>query len=116
MRRLRGAAAPEGPAAAMGKKRKFDDEDDEAPKASKDNKKTRVANFSEMSMDRLLEREVELANEGCQLLGDEHGPAPRARGRAGQRGAAEAAGALGRQARQAVALRQQRGPPDEDPA
>eukprot|EP00429_Kryptoperidinium_foliaceum_P102624 CAMPEP_0176246094 /NCGR_PEP_ID=MMETSP0121_2-20121125/32273_1 /TAXON_ID=160619 /ORGANISM="Kryptoperidinium foliaceum, Strain CCMP 1326" /LENGTH=105 /DNA_ID=CAMNT_0017585729 /DNA_START=155 /DNA_END=469 /DNA_ORIENTATION=+ len=47
----------------MGKKRKLDEDEEEQPKGRKEDKKTRVANFSEMSLDRLLEREVELAEE-----------------------------------------------------
>eukprot|EP00445_Apocalathium_hangoei_P081052 CAMPEP_0204172930 /NCGR_PEP_ID=MMETSP0361-20130328/44524_1 /ASSEMBLY_ACC=CAM_ASM_000343 /TAXON_ID=268821 /ORGANISM="Scrippsiella Hangoei, Strain SHTV-5" /LENGTH=160 /DNA_ID=CAMNT_0051131101 /DNA_START=11 /DNA_END=490 /DNA_ORIENTATION=+ len=48
----------------MGKKRNHEaDEGEEQPRTNKESKKTRTANFSDLSLDSLLEREVELANE-----------------------------------------------------
>jgi len=49
----------------MGKKRNHDAEEEEhhQPQSNKESKKTRTSNFSELSLESLLEREVELANE-----------------------------------------------------
>lgn len=50
----------------MGKRRHREageEEDEQQPKPGREDKKTRVASYSELSLDSLLEREVELANE-----------------------------------------------------